>query len=224
MKIKDAVVDFFHNQGITIVTIQPEFNTKTTPDKKGSGSLSECLIGCQSLECAPKTCCSTNDLHTILSNGGEEKKLKLKKPKSERKSGSLLSLNIASLTKLRKMTGSTPDIIKKSVSESHVTQIGQDDSGDSQNTSTNVSTTILAANNLHTIHDSIDELGEKEFHEQCDERSEQRLPSDKRLSQQQQSDSNGEHEDSSLLNKPSSPESKPAVDTKCEEQPPQEQP
>lgn len=46
-----------------------------------------------------------------------------KKSKYPNKSNSLLSLNVPSLTKFLKMSGSTPDIIKKSVSESHVGQV-----------------------------------------------------------------------------------------------------
>lgn len=192
-------MNFFHAQGITIVTIQPEFSTKSANAEKDSGSLKQCLIGCQSIECAPKTCCSTNDLDAILIGGEEKKKKKLKKPKTDRKSSSMLSLNVSSLSKLRKLTGSTQDIIKKSVSESHVTQICGDDSTDSQNSSTNPSTTPSMANNLYSIHNSIDELKEKEFHEQCDERSEQRLPPTEQQSQPQKMESNAEHEDSSLL-------------------------
>lgn len=191
-------MSFFHAQGITIVTIQPEFSQKSASNiEKDSGSLKQCLIGCQSIECAPKTCCSTNDLDAILVGDGCEKKKKSKKSKGDRKSSSMLSLNVASLAKLRKLTGSTQDIIKKSVSESHVTQIGNDDSTDSQNTSTTPSTTPSMVNNLN----SIDELKEKEFHEQCDERSEQRLPPSEQKSQPSKIESSSEHEDSSLLSR-----------------------
>lgn len=216
MKIKDDVESFFHAQGITIVTIQPEFSTKSSSDnEKGSGSLKQCLIGCQSIECAPKTCCSTNDLDAILVGDGKKKR-KSKKVTSDRKSNSMVSLNVSSLAKLRKFTGSTPDIIKKSVSESHVTQMcSSDDSTDSQKTSTNPSATPSMANNLN----SIDELKEKEFHEQCDERSERRLPPAELQSQPSKIESNAEHEDSSLLSctdaaatptTPSSPSSQPS--------------
>lgn len=196
MKIKDDVESFFHAQGITIVTIQPEFSTKSSDNEKGSGSLKQCLIGCQSIECAPKTCCSTNDLDAILTGDGKKKK-KSKKVTSDQKSNSMVSLNVNSLAKLRRFTGSTQDIIKKSVSESHVTQMCSDDSTDSQNTSTNPSTTPSVANNLN----SIDELKEKEFHEQCDERSERRLPPAQPQSQPTKIESFAEHEDSSLLSR-----------------------
>lgn len=208
MNIKDAILHFFYNQGITIVTIQPEFKTKSNNSKTDGNSrtsLAQCLIGCQSLECAPKTCCSTNDLHTLIvtdANNGELNAKQFKKQsKTERKSSSLFSLNVTSLTKLRRLTGSQPDIMKKSVSESHVTHIASDNS--SENTSTNASTTQSTANHLDVIHNSIDELKESEFHKQCDERSDMRLPSVECLaSYTQQNESNGDYEESTLLDKP----------------------
>lgn len=218
VNIKDEVVNFFHAQGITIVTIQPEFNTKSTDDTKNkdkTGLLQpECLIGCQSIECAPKTCCSTNDLDAILIDGCDKKKKKLNKPsKTDRKSSSMLSLNVSSLIKSRKFTESTQDVIKKSVSESHVAHIccsDDNNSTDSQIPSTTASSTV---NHLYSIDNSIDELKENEFHEQCDKRSEQRLPSTEKLSQSQQLESLAEHEDSSLLDKltPSSPAPAPST-------------
>ncbi|XP_031631004.1 zinc transporter 1 [Contarinia nasturtii] len=206
VKIKDDVVNFFHAQGITIVTIQPEFKTKTPNDpnsnKCGKLLLQECLIGCQSIECAPKTCCSKSDLDAILIGDADKKSKKSRKSKTDRKSNSMLSLNVTSLEKLRKFASST-DVMKKSVSESHVTQMGCDDSIDSQNTSVNVSKTPSMANNLYSIHDSIDELAEKEFHEQCDARNQLQLPNDQQT-QPKQCESNAEHEeDSTLLDKDS---------------------
>lgn len=202
MKIKDEVVNFFHAQGITIVTIQPEFKTKSANGARNS-AIVECLIGCQSIECAPKTCCSTNDLDAILV--GAESAKKAKKVKSDRKSSSLLSLNVTSLSKLRKLTGSTQDMkIKKSVSESHVTGICGDDSTDSGTPSTNASTT---GNNLCAKNNSIDELKEDElkedeFHAQCDERSAKRVaPMSQQSQQATQIQSNAKHEDSTLLDK-----------------------
>lgn len=185
-----------------IVTIQPEFKTKST-DEKDNTSFDQCLIGCQSLECAPKTCCSTISLDAILIDGDLKKTKHSKKSKSDRKSNSMLSLNVSSLAKLRKLTGSTQDIIKKSVSESHVnrTQISDYSSTDSQNLSTNTSS---VGNNLYSMNNSIDELKEKDFHEQCDERSEQRLPPTETQSQPQKNESIAEHEDSSLLDKSAS--------------------
>lgn len=124
VEIKDDVVNFFHDQGITIVTIQPEFQLKSRDKNESNLSLNQCLIGCQSVECAPKTCCSTNDLDTIITGDAPSKQLEYKKSKYSDKSNSLMSLNVPSLTKFRKMTGSTPDIIKKSVSESQVGPVG----------------------------------------------------------------------------------------------------
>lgn len=216
VKIKDEVVSFFHGQGITIVTIQPEFNTKSANDQK-TNALVECLIGCQSIECAPKTCCSTNDLDAILVGADKKKQKCAKTAKGDRKSSSMVSLNVTSLGKLRKLTGSTQDMIKKCVSESHVTEICSDDSVDSQNTSTNASST---ANNLYAITDSIDELKEDEFHAKCDARSEERLaPLSRQSHQLEQFESNAEHEDSKLLDKPDelAPPSNQTVDNRAEE-------
>lgn len=102
-------------------------------------SLNQCLIGCQSVECAPKTCCSTNELDSIVTGDAKAKQPKYKKSKNPNKSNSLLSLNVTSLTKFRKMTGSAPDIIKKSVSESHVEQFGSSDGDISENITPNTS-------------------------------------------------------------------------------------
>lgn len=121
MEIKDSLVSFFHAQGITIVTIQPEFKTNTTDAESKTGSknlLTECLIGCQSNECLSKTCCSTNDLHVINiddSNNGN-----VKSAPGSKKSTSLASLNLPALPNSKRITGSTQSVIKKSVSESHV--------------------------------------------------------------------------------------------------------
>lgn len=226
MNIKDAVVNFFNNQGITIVTIQPEFKVKSINgndtidnDKPINGiSIVQCLMGCQSLECAPKTCCSTNDLQLILSHDGENGKLEKIKAKAETKdnsdgkSRSLLSLNVSSLMKLRRFTGSTQDIMKKSASESHVTRIGDADANrsgngndeSSKNQSSTVSTTPSStANNSQMIHDSIDELKEIEFHKQCGERSEKRMPTQENLSRSHAIESMKQCEDSSLLTRSS---------------------
>lgn len=229
MHIKDAVVNFFYNQGITIVTIQPEFKIKSDAasaaadddnNKQVNGmSIVQCLIGCQSLECAPKTCCSTNDLQLILSHDGDEQlenattARKVTKDKTgSSKSRSLLSLNVTSLMKLRRFAGSTQDIMKKCASESHVTRIG-DDSVDSDNgggggdgvsgdnESKNPSST--ANNSQLIINSSIDELKEIEFHKQCGERSEKRMPTQQHLTQSHPIESLKQCEDSSLLKKSS---------------------
>lgn len=224
VNIKDAVVNFFYNQGITIVTIQPEFKVKsiggvdtTDADKQSDGiSFLQCLMGCQSLECAPKTCCSTNDLQMILSHDGENGNLDKAKAKTsakdsaDGKSRSMLSLNVSSLMKLRRLTGSTQDVMKKSASESHVTQIGDADGNgngndaSSKHQSSTVSTTPSStANNSQLIRDSIDELKEIEFHKQCGERSEKRMPTQQHLSRSHAIESTKQCEDSSLLKRSS---------------------
>lgn len=229
--IKDAVVNFFYNQGITIVTIQPEFKVQsggggdgtdatTDNDKQVNGiPIVQCLMGCQSVECAPKTCCSTNDLQLILAhdgeNGGKVEKLKAKtaaKDNADGKSRSLLSLNVASLMKLRRFTGSTQDIMKKSASESHVTRIGDEDANGNGNGNVNgcnktsknqSSTSSSSVNNSQLVHDSIDELKEIEFHKQCGKRSEKRMPTQEHLSRSRAIESMKQSEDSSLLTKSS---------------------
>lgn len=219
MNIKDAVVDFFHNQGIIIVTIQPEFKAKSVNDKRINGMpILQCLMGCQSLECAPKTCCSTNDLQLILAQNGEEvingiagcdAKLQkgFKTPKKDKesdgKSRSLLSLNVTSLMKLRRFAGSTQDIIKKSASESHVTRIADDnDDIESKNQSSPTNSTVPSiANDSNLANSSIDELKELEFHKHCDERSEQRMPPTENLSRSFPVETTKHCEDSGLLKK-----------------------
>lgn len=231
MHIKDAVVNFFYNQGITIVTIQPEFKAKSNGDKVLNGmSVVQCLIGCQSLECAPKTCCSTNDLQMISSHDGSSseetarvahdrklrKTTKATKDKTATKSRSLLSLNVTSLMKLRRFAGSTEDIMKKSASESHVPQMDDSDGGcgggDSKSPSSTASTTPSTANHLQLVNSSIDELKETEFHKQCGERSEQRMPSNENLSQNHRIESTKHCEDSSLLNKYTDYNESPEID------------
>lgn len=216
-------MNFFYNQGITIVTIQPEFKVKTggdgidapaDPDKPVNGtSIVQCLMGCQSLECAPKTCCSTNDLQLILTHDGENGKVEKLKAKTSKaaakdsadggKSRSLLSLNVASLMKLRRFTGSAQDIMKKSASESHVTRIGDENAAGNGNARHESSTSSSTVNNSQFIHDSIDELKEIEFHKQCGERSEKRMPTQEHLSRSHASESTKQCEDSGLLTKPS---------------------
>lgn len=91
--------------------------------------------------------------------------------------------------------------MKKSVSESHVTQIGN-------------TLSATPSTDLYSKTNSIDELKEKEFHEQCDERSERRLPTTQ--NEPPKSVSTNELEDSSLLNKPAASE-----ETVDETKPPQ---
>lgn len=54
-KIKDDVVNFFYGQGITIITIQPEFDS-TQLTSKLSGS--KCLVECLNKDCIQKSCCA----------------------------------------------------------------------------------------------------------------------------------------------------------------------
>lgn len=216
-------MNFFYNQGITFVTIQPEFTVKSDNDKQNNGiSIVQCLMGCQSLECAPKTCCSTNDLQMILSHGGDggavtnngkvkksTKKTTAKRPKTRaagNKSRSLLNLNVTSLFKLRRCIDSTPDGMKKSASESQVSRIGEDAVGndDTQNPSSSASATASppsTTNNSQLINSSIDELKEMEFHKQCGERSEQRMPPNENLMRSHPIETTKQCEDSSLLTK-----------------------
>lgn len=124
--IKDEVTNFFHEQGITIVTIQPEFKHQDASSQSKS-SLSQCLIGCQSVECAPKTCCSLNELDSIVTNGdGKPKEQRYRKAKGSKATGSLLSLNVSSLAKFRKSALAGGDGMKKSVSETHVGHAASD--------------------------------------------------------------------------------------------------
>lgn len=195
MDIKDSLIAFFQNQGITIVTIQPEFKEKSNDETKDNSSLTQCLIGCHQI-CAPKTCCSTNNLDTIVVNDGKQK-CKYQKPKAGKKSNSILSLNVSSLSKLRKLTASSQEIIKKSVSESQVGQMNVSECSDSQTTSADVS----IANNLDIMHNSIDELNEKEFNEGCDARINERLSPIEHQPNSRKTESKAEHEDSTLLNR-----------------------
>lgn len=67
-EINDMVINFFHNQGISKVTIQPEFKTKlpelpllTSPSAKdatdANTSTSSCLMQCRQEACLQKHCC-----------------------------------------------------------------------------------------------------------------------------------------------------------------------
>lgn len=64
LKIIEQVRAYFHEQGITAVTIQPEFYPAT--NKNASASL-ECLMQCQAVECIEKVCCrdSRSDLREV---------------------------------------------------------------------------------------------------------------------------------------------------------------
>ncbi|KAL7731685.1 hypothetical protein ACLKA6_000973 [Drosophila palustris] len=64
LTIIEQVRGYFHEQGITKVTIQPEFYPAT--NKNASASL-ECLMQCQAAECIEKVCCrdSRSDLREV---------------------------------------------------------------------------------------------------------------------------------------------------------------
>uniref|UniRef100_A0A182MC56 Cation efflux protein cytoplasmic domain-containing protein n=1 Tax=Anopheles culicifacies TaxID=139723 RepID=A0A182MC56_9DIPT len=59
LKIHSDVIEFFHEQGINQVTIQPEFKTKDESRTLGNG-MEGCLIQCRTIaQCASRTCCDT---------------------------------------------------------------------------------------------------------------------------------------------------------------------
>lgn len=128
--------NFFHDQGITIVTIQPEFIPSTVSADLSAST--KCLFECQSIECAPKTCCSTDNLASVVVDKPKKKckhkylkkTIKVDKSKSDKKCHSFLSLNVVSLSSLGKLNGSTAhDVIKKSISESHVDNMSLNPNG-----------------------------------------------------------------------------------------------
>lgn len=85
--------------------------------------LTECLIGCQSDECLSKTCCSTNDLHSIAVDSGDCGRKPATAEASE-KSTSMVSLNASTLSKHRQLADVTMHgVMRKSVSESHVADV-----------------------------------------------------------------------------------------------------
>ncbi|XP_050091615.1 uncharacterized protein LOC126575114 [Anopheles aquasalis] len=67
--IHEAVIEFFHEQGINQVTIQPEF--KSTSESRALGDGTErCLIQCRTrAQCASRRCCGTNDPQEPLLTG-----------------------------------------------------------------------------------------------------------------------------------------------------------
>ncbi|XP_054740260.1 proton-coupled zinc antiporter SLC30A1 isoform X1 [Anastrepha obliqua] len=72
-KIIDDVRAFFHDRGITEITIQPEFQSPKSPSI-------ECLMQCSALDCLDKVCCkdSRTDLREVISaspNGGSDTQL-----------------------------------------------------------------------------------------------------------------------------------------------------
>lgn len=65
-RIIDDIVIFFHEQGITIVTIQPEF--KVT----GNIETHDCLVKCVDKACILKHCCNTNNDLKMVKCGGKK--------------------------------------------------------------------------------------------------------------------------------------------------------
>lgn len=53
------IKNYFNEQGISIVTIQPEFNT--TSDSVCEGESNKCLVTCRQKECKPKHCCRPSE-------------------------------------------------------------------------------------------------------------------------------------------------------------------
>lgn len=62
LKITDRITEFFLEQGITQVTIQPEFykKSKSTETINSNKSLTLCLMKCQSEGCKTSHCCPDN--------------------------------------------------------------------------------------------------------------------------------------------------------------------
>lgn len=150
-------MSFFHAQGITIVTIQPEFKTNTTDTESKTGSrnmLTECLIGCQSNECLSKTCCSTNDLDMITITDSINGKVN--SAPNSKKSTSSASLNLPALANSKRTTGSTQSAIKKCVSESHV--------GDVSVECTTVTENAVSTGSESTIHSAAEHEQMNESH------------------------------------------------------------
>uniref|UniRef100_A0A182JJU4 Cation efflux protein cytoplasmic domain-containing protein n=1 Tax=Anopheles atroparvus TaxID=41427 RepID=A0A182JJU4_ANOAO len=60
LKIHNDVIEFFHEQGINQVTIQPEFKISDPTPTLGDASKAGCLIQCRTVaQCAARQCCDT---------------------------------------------------------------------------------------------------------------------------------------------------------------------
>ncbi|GAB0092062.1 zinc transporter 1 [Sergentomyia squamirostris] len=62
-RVMEDILSFFHDQGITIVTVQPEFKSKaingaTVSHRK---SPTNCLMGCRDNSCIDKYCCQSEE-------------------------------------------------------------------------------------------------------------------------------------------------------------------
>uniref|UniRef100_A0A1L8DEB2 Putative zn2+ transporter znt1 n=1 Tax=Nyssomyia neivai TaxID=330878 RepID=A0A1L8DEB2_9DIPT len=58
-RVMEDVLAFFHNQGITIVTVQPEFKEKSKSLERKSPA--NCLFGCRDNSCIDKYCCQSDE-------------------------------------------------------------------------------------------------------------------------------------------------------------------
>ncbi|XP_022164306.1 zinc transporter 1 isoform X2 [Myzus persicae] len=66
LRINKAVVNFFHENGILEVTIQPEFfkddqNIQMVPEY----GMGQCLVQCNNIECFDRNCCEPDDIESI---------------------------------------------------------------------------------------------------------------------------------------------------------------
>jgi len=67
LRINKAVVNFFHENGILEVTIQPEFfkddqNIQMVPEY----GMGQCLVQCNNIECFDRNCCEpAGDIESI---------------------------------------------------------------------------------------------------------------------------------------------------------------
>lgn len=71
-----AIEQFFHDQGICIVTIQPEFlvaNGKAIVggEKPAVGDKGNCLMNCSHAECREKACCALESENNLCREEGE---------------------------------------------------------------------------------------------------------------------------------------------------------
>jgi len=67
LRINKAVINFFHENGILEVTIQPEFfkddqNIQLVPEY----GMGQCLVQCNKIECFDRNCCEPNDIIELI--------------------------------------------------------------------------------------------------------------------------------------------------------------
>ncbi|PSN55375.1 hypothetical protein C0J52_01823 [Blattella germanica] len=68
VRITKEVTDFFHDQGITQVTIQPEFlkmDSRSNLTELPNVQANHCLVQCRELGCHSRHCCSHNDQELV---------------------------------------------------------------------------------------------------------------------------------------------------------------